>query len=161
MASPWRWRGKLLLLLYLIVAHPHGLPRQRAWSLLWGDDGTQSLRQALVSLRRLRGAADWLEDGELLCVNSTVDAAAFEDAVSQRDYARALELHRGALLEGVQVRTATDFQDWLDVERMRLQELLLEALRGRSAELNDVQPLEALRIVERWQIIDPLSEDAL
>ena len=75
--------GKPLLLLYLIAAHPHGLPRQRAWSLLWDDDGTQSLRQALVSLRRLRGAADWLEDGELLCVNSTVDAAAFEDAVSQ------------------------------------------------------------------------------
>ena len=100
--------GKPLLLLYLIAAHPHGLPRQRAWSLLWGDQGTQSLRQALVALRRLRGAVDWLTDGELLCVNGAIDVSAFEEAVSGRDYSRALELYRGALLEDVQGRTATD-----------------------------------------------------
>ena len=153
--------GKPLLLLYLIAAHPHGLPRHKAWSMLWGDGGTQSLRQALVALRRLDGAVGWLTDGESLRVRGAVDTVAFENAVSSRDYACALELHRGALLEGVQVRTATDFQDWLGVERLRLQELLLEALRGRSAEIADANPLEALGLVERWQIIDPLSEEAL
>ena len=153
--------GKPLLLLYLIAAHPNGLPRQRAWSLLWGDQGTQSLRQALVALRRLEGAQNWLEDGELLRVNSAVDLSAFDEALSLRDYARALALHRGALLEGVQVRTATDFQDWLGIERVRLEQKLLEALRGRCAELDDAHPLEALGLVERWQTIDPLSEEAL
>ena len=133
--------GKPLLLLYLIAAHPNGLPRQRAWSLLWGDQGTQSLRQALVALRRLEGAQNWLEDGELLRVNSAVDLSAFDEALSLRDYARALALHRGALLEGVQVRTATDFQDWLGIERVRLEQKLLEALRGRCAELDDAHPL--------------------
>ena len=156
-----RLGGKPLLLLYLIAAHPNGLPRQRASSLLWGDEGTQSLRQALVVLRRLEGASDWLTDGELLRVSGAVDVSAFEEAVARRAYASALELYRGALLEGVQVRTATDFQDWLGVERVRLQELLLEALRGHSAEIADANPLEALGLVERWQIIDPLSEEAL
>ena len=153
--------GKPLLLLYLIAAHQSGLPRQRAWSLLWGDQGTQSLRQALVGLRRLEGAEDWLTDGELLHVNGAVDLSAFEEAVSGKEYARALGLHRGALLEGVQVRTASDFQDWLSVERVRLQERLLEALRGRSADIADADPLGALGLVERWLEIDPLSETAL
>ena len=156
-----RLGGKPLLLLYLIAAHPNGLPRQRASSLLWGDEGTQSLRQALVVLRRLEGASDWLTDGELLRVSGAVDVSAFEEAVSGKDYARAITLHRGALLEGVQMRTATDFQDWLGVERVRLQERLLEALRGRSAEIAQTEPLEALGLVERWQIIDSLSEEAL
>ena len=156
-----RLGSKPLLLLYLIAAHPNGLPRHRASSLLWGDEGTQSLRQALVVLRRLEGASDWLTDGELLRVSGAVDVSAFEEAVARRAYASALELYRGALLEGMQVRTASDFQDWLGVERVRLQERLLEALRGRSAEIAASQPLEALGLVERWQLIDPLSEEAL
>jgi DNA-binding SARP family transcriptional activator/predicted negative regulator of RcsB-dependent stress response len=153
--------GKPMTLLYLIAAHPDGLPRQQAWSLLWGDDGAQSLRQALVALRRLEGAQDWLEDGEVLRLHGAVDLVAFEDAVSERRYAQALSLHRGVLFEGVQVRATTDFQDWLGVERVRLEQLLLEALRGRASELEDGQPLEALALVERWQILDPLSEEAL
>jgi tetratricopeptide (TPR) repeat protein len=48
------------------------------------------------------------------------DASAFDDAVDQRSYAKAVELYRGELLPGFFVSQAPDFDDWLETQRTSL-----------------------------------------
>ncbi len=50
------------------------------------------------------------------------DVLAFREALKGEDWAGALELHRGDLLEGLHVKGAPEFVDWVDQERVGLQE---------------------------------------
>jgi DNA-binding SARP family transcriptional activator/Tfp pilus assembly protein PilF len=153
--------AKPLALLCLIAAHPQGLARQRAWELLWGDDGAQNLRQALLQLRRLPDANQWLTDDETLRVHGVIDLVQLEEAASVGNHAAVLELYRGAPFEGFRVKAMPEFQDWLGAQQVRVEQILLEALRGRAQELRESNPLEALQLTERWLALDPHGEEAL
>jgi TolB-like protein/DNA-binding SARP family transcriptional activator len=121
------------LLAYLALAQGMRQTRDKLVGLLWGDRGNEqarnSLRQALVALRRnLSVVPTALQlEGDMVAINLEafeVDAVAFERlARSERpaDLKRASEIYRGPLLDGVFVR-ADGFDDWLTVERERLQE---------------------------------------
>jgi DNA-binding SARP family transcriptional activator/tetratricopeptide (TPR) repeat protein len=156
--QPLEVGGKTLGLLYALLLTP--MARADATALLWGDDAAQSLRQALVVLRKLPHAKDWLQDGELLSVQADTDVLRFEAALLASDSARAVELGSGTLLEGLQVKSGA-FMDWLNGERARLERGLASALRLEIARLEQQHANIALGYAERLLLIDPLDEAAL
>ncbi len=122
---------RLALLSYLAAARPRGFHRRdKLVALLWPEtsqaQARHSLSQALHVLRSelsdgavtTRGDSDVAIDDALI----SCDVAAFERAVDDGAYERALELYRGDLLEGLFVRDAPEFERWLDDERTRLRE---------------------------------------
>src|SRR5262249_22772694 len=98
-------------------------------------------------------------DGSLV----DVDVLAFEQLVREgtlASLARATEIYRGDLLEGVAIRDPA-FEDWLLVERQRLRQLFERALTGlMSQALAGGQREQASEAARRLLQIDPLSEAA-
>jgi DNA-binding SARP family transcriptional activator len=159
------------LLAYCALPPGQGHSRDKLAALLWGDRSPprarSRLRETLFVLRRALATADppCLEPGsETLALAADavdVDAVAFERLVregSAEALARAVELYRGDLLEGLAFRGAL-FEDWLLAERERFRELALEALAGllafkRAAGAADAALQTGLRLIA----LDPLQE---
>lgn len=137
---------RLALLIYLAVALPRGF-RQRdlLLAMFWPEHdaarASTALRQALHFLRRhlpagtleTRGAEQvGVGTGRVIC-----DAVTFDMAL---DYGReqdALAIYAGELLPGFHVTDAPDFDQWLTLERERLQHRAARAalvLAHREAE---------------------------
>lgn len=114
----------LLLLAYLSLAPARVfLRREQVASAFWPDQSDDrarsSLRSALYQLRTLLGAEFLLNRGDDIAVDQALvstDAQEFTLAVRDDQLARALELYRGPLLEGVTPHSA-DLQHWLDEQR--------------------------------------------
>ena len=119
------------VLAYLAMQPAQAETRERLATLLWGDgtdrQARQSLRQALVALRRELGPhAD-----ALMIERETVGLAPARIAVDARELlalaeradaaaaARALELHRGEFLAGLEL-DVEPFAEWLRAERARV-----------------------------------------
>ena len=165
---------KARALLSYIALHPgQVLPRVRLASLLWGDVGDEraqgSLRQTLMVLRK---ALDVMEPSPLQSDRGTLalDAACIEvDAVSfarlavsgePADLEAAVELYRGDLLEGFNIRDPS-FESWLEEKRRHLRELMpraLMALLEHKRETGDKQA--AVSLAHRLLTMDPLQERA-
>jgi len=159
----------LLAYLALPPGQPHS--RDKLAALLWDDRSPQQarsrLRETLFVLRRALACADppCLELGsETLALHADavdVDVVAFERLVqagSTEALARAVDLYRGDLLEGLAFRGAL-FEDWLMGERERLRELALDTLAKLLAHQRVVGPAEtALQTALRLTALDPLQE---
>jgi DNA-binding SARP family transcriptional activator/TolB-like protein len=94
------------------------------WPELDQQRGRAALRQAIYHLRRALGPEVVVARGDdelgidpayLWC-----DAAAFRQAISEKRFQDAAELHRGDLLAGVYLDQTLELERWLDEERMRL-----------------------------------------
>src|SRR5262245_13535751 len=99
-------RHRIALLSFLAIAGPRGSNRERLMGLLWPESEPDSARNLLkVSvyvLRRALGQNALLSDGEDLRLNPNrvaTDLTAFEVALEQRDYARAVSLYSGPFLD--------------------------------------------------------------
>ncbi len=133
----------LLLLSYLVLAPGRVfLRREQIASAFWPDQSDDrarsSLRSALYQLRTLLGAEIMLSRGDDIAVDPDLvscDAQQFMTAVRDDQLARALELYRGPLLEGVTPHTA-ELQHWLDEQR--------ESYRGHAAD-------SAWQLAERYE----------
>lgn len=162
---------KLALLTYLLVARPRGFHRRdRLLSLFWpgqqSSQGRHALRQILFELRRdlgdiitARGANDVaIAPGTLWC-----DAVAFDDAMHERDLARALSLYRGELLDGIPVRgVSTELQDWYERERTRYRDDAARAACGLAEEAASSGNVNsAVRWSRRAAALAPLDEPVL
>jgi ABC-type oligopeptide transport system substrate-binding subunit/DNA-binding SARP family transcriptional activator/predicted Ser/Thr protein kinase len=121
----------LALLAYLLatgVAHS----RQHLVDLLFegSDDPRASLRWTLSKLRRAIGADYLLADRHQVAFNFEsdywLDVATFE--------AGQLDLYRGDFLEGLHVREAYGFEDWVFFERERLRSCYQAALTQQLEE---------------------------
>ena len=159
------------LLAYLAVRAGRAHARETLTGLLWGDVGErqarQSLRQTMVRLRRVLAANPraLLAQGDTVTLTPAaleLDVSAFERLV-RRGTPEALEsavaLYQGPLLDGVHV-AAPAFEEWLDVERARLGELAVDALRRlveRHGKAGRVEP--AAHAAARLLAIDPLQEE--
>ena len=128
------------LLAYLAIAPGGPHPRERLAGLLWSLSGEQqardSLKQALLRLRRCFGPAnDALlhADRQSIALERAavdVDVSAFlrlaqEMTVDALD--RATALYRGDLLDGLGSIDPA-FEEWLSIERRRLRQLYERAL---------------------------------
>lgn len=115
----------LTLFAFLVLARRSGFQRrERLAGLFWPeqseDRARSSLRSALRSLRTMLGEEALLKRGDSdVGVNPALvscDAFEFEDAIARGEYALALELYRGSLLEGM-FPEGVALQHWLYEQR--------------------------------------------
>lgn len=120
------WRKNLALLIYLARSPNRSRARQHLTALLWGDKperaARQSLREALRVLRRWLGEDVLHAEGDVIRLDPQIvqlDTDRFEDLEAAGDLRGAASLVVGEFLEGFSVADASDFEDWLAVERAR------------------------------------------
>lgn len=155
---------RVALLLYLVLARPHGLQRRDTlltvfWPELDEAHARSALSQSLSFLRRgLPGSLLRVRGGEEVGVDPggiRCDVIEFERAVEERRWADAVELYRGELLAGFHGPDSAGFEAWLDVERERLRELAAgaawslahERIEGGELVLAERAGQRALRLV--------------
>src|SRR5262249_8978690 len=171
--APVRLRTRKTEALLAYLASPPGQrhSRDKLAALLWGElsqaQARSRLRETLFALRRALASADppCLEVGsETLALTADavdVDAMTFARLAQTDDpaaVARAVELYRGDLVEGLAFR-GTAFEDWLMAERERLRELAVEALAKLLAyQRSSGDANTALRTALRLVALDPLQE---
>ena len=118
---------------------------------------------SLTELRKLPNPDEWLlADDQLIKVSVSTDVERFEEALSNEDFAQALETCQEAqtLLKGFELRNADAFVNWLELERSRLSELYLTALQGQINQLEKHQHFtEALKLARTLLDQDKLNED--
>jgi TolB-like protein/DNA-binding SARP family transcriptional activator/Flp pilus assembly protein TadD len=122
---------RVALLAYLLLARPGEFHRRDSLlALFWPETdqerGRKALSQALSFLRKEVGEEVVVTRGvEEVGVDFTkvrCDVLAFREALKGEDWAEALRLYRGDLLEGVHVKGAPALLDWVDRERLQLRE---------------------------------------
>jgi len=150
---------RMALLAYLLLSRSGEFHRRDSLlALFWPETdqehGRKALSQALSFLRKELGEGVLLTRGvEEVGVDSGqvwCDVLAFQEALKGEDWADALELYRGDLLEGLHVRGAPDFVDWVDRERVRLREEAAGAAwRLAHRFIGEGKPVEAERTAQR------------
>src|SRR5215467_7378189 len=157
------------LLAYLALGQGQVYAREHLAGLLWGDSSDEqarhSLRQALSDLRKAlpRARPEILRsDPDGVALNPTaLDVAAFERFVAEgtpQALARAAELYRGALLQGLSFKEEP-WEEWLRAERERLQELAVGALKKLLAHHTETGAGEAaIQVARRLLMLDPHDE---
>jgi TolB-like protein/DNA-binding SARP family transcriptional activator/Flp pilus assembly protein TadD len=147
------------LLAYLVLSRPGELHRRDTLlALFWPETeqerGRKALSQALSFLRKEVGEEVLVTRGvEEVGVNSAqvrCDVLAFREALKGEDWAEALSLYRGDLLEGVHVKGAPAVVDWVDRERVRLREAAAGAAwRLAHQRIREGKLVEAERTAQR------------
>lgn len=150
---------RLALFAYLVLARPRGFhSRDTLLALLWPESDEPSARNALNNmLYHLRsaigeGAFSTRGAGEVGVSTEALwcDVWAFERALEAGRPEEALELYRGALLEGFHVSGASsEFNRWLDGERGRLRRMHGEALEHMAERAEEVG--DFARAVDCWR----------
>ena len=149
-------------MLCYLATHSQGVSRDELAELLWSPEKLGSVRQALYELRKQPGSDAWLTDDDgTISVLVDSDQAAFETAIDGRDATTTLDLAERAFLEGIAPGDAPAFKEWLEVERARLDMMLLEVLERHAVELEKGGDFgRALAATERLLDRDPLNESA-
>jgi DNA-binding SARP family transcriptional activator len=160
-------RKDRLLIAYLAVGAGKPQPRGRLAGLLWADrseaQARESLRQSLASLRqafRAAGIDPLQSDRDTAALDPSkldVDVAKFE-TFARMTNAAGLVLYRGELLEGYDPPTS-EFDAWLQSERLRLEELAIGMLeRLATSQLASSTMEGVLEVGRRLLNRDPLRE---
>jgi DNA-binding SARP family transcriptional activator len=154
---------KSLAMLCCLAVRKQPVSREELTELLWTPAAGRNLRTELHRLRSLPGAGIWLHAGSAVELLAATDLEAFERAVVEERFEEALGLHplSETLLRGLEPSDAPAFNDWLEVERARVNALLGDALQGRARELErEGSIIEALALVRHLIERDPLDESA-
>lgn len=145
-----------------LVARPDGVYRDELADLLWASNRRQSVYQMLHTLRHCPGGGTWLSrDRGPVIVAARSDLQLFEALVARGRAASALRLWRGEPYAGLGVPEADAFDDWLALERSRLEEMRRVALQLEADRLErrgDIE--EAVGHAEALCALDPLDESA-
>ena len=159
---------RLALLAYLAAASPQGFHRRDTllalfWPELDQEHARAALRQALHVVRDGLGGDAVTSRGDeeigLDFAQVSCDVAAFERALRIGQLEEALDLYRGALLEGFFISDAPEFERWLETERARLQQAAAggaRALAERYESDNDLT--RAVRWTRRSIELAPSDE---
>ena len=152
------------LLAYLALQHGRPVSRERLADLFWPDHFEQarhSLRNSLWELHKIIGRPVVVASfTECRLDDYTLDAIELEEAVANQQPIRVAELYRGPLLMGIHI-DSEPWEEWLTVERERLQTLTINALHDRADGLlleGDITG--AIDLAERALRIDPTHEPA-
>ncbi len=162
---------RFALLVYLAVGGGF-VRRDTLLAVFWPDldqaHARDALKQALSHLRRGLVSDDPVlvsRGAEELSVNPRVlwcDVTAFIDAVNAGQRETALELYRGALLEGFFANGSPEFDDWLSRERHRLRLLAGKTAQQLAQQAEDDGDLpRALQLAERAAELSDLDERLL
>src|SRR5690349_20392974 len=158
---------RLALLAYLASATPRGMHRRDQlaalfWPELDQDHARAALRQAVYVLRGALGAAAIVSYGdEEVGVDFDLvhcDVAAFDRAVEAGQLEKALDIHRGVLLDGFFISDAPEFEQWLERERARFQETATGVARRLIGQMEKSDPAGAARSARRAARFAPHDE---
>ncbi len=162
---------KRLALLAYLARHTAGARRDSVVALFWPELDTAHARGALrQSLRFLRrelgdGILNGHSDEAIAFEPATVwcDVVAFEQACKAGEAAQALQLYRGAFLDGCFVSGgAAELESWIAAERTRLAQLAARAAADlvEQAEREGDLPT-AVQAARQAVALDPDDESAL
>lgn len=156
-------RKALALLAYLALAGTTS--RARVAALLWSergeDEARRNLRQELHRLHATRAGAWIVAGGDELALRDgvQVDVTRFNGAVAQRRLDEAAALYRGPLLQGLELRGAGGYMEWLAAQREALARTWRTVATERARRFEAAgEPYEALRIVRALIDEEPLQE---
>lgn len=161
---PSRMGHKQLLLLARLLLERRPVTRESMIAFLWpeADEARArgSLRQALYVIRELLGEDAVAANRQTvsLSVTTATDLSVFMQAVHARRWREAALLYRGRLLDGVQLKDATDADLWLELERRRVARLFETAAFAVLREPRSAHdPQERLLIARRLRDAAPRS----
>jgi DNA-binding SARP family transcriptional activator/TolB-like protein len=143
---------RIALLSYLALARPHGFHRRDSLvGLFWpeqdGERARASLRQALYALRHSLGDHVLETRGDEIGLDAAAfdcDVWAFERAVAESAFDRAVALYGGPLLRGLYVSGAPELEWWVEAERRRLDEAYGEVLERLAEITSPADPVHGL-----------------
>ena len=168
-------KAQALLCYLAITGRPHTRPPLAG--LLWGDmpeaRARMNLSQALTILRRFfgdhlsisrqtvafeRSSDTWLDvdifEAGVRGASGDVNVPALQEAV---------QVYRGDFLDGLYVRNAPEFEMWVLIQRARLRELALQALRtlaAHHAAQGEAGWAAAIDYTARLLTLEPWQEEA-
>jgi len=167
-------RRQVRALLYRLAVQLRPVSRDHLCFLLWSDEpdamARRNLSRLLPQLRMALpepAALKVSKDAIALDRESVVsDTALFQRLLAQLegepridDLTRAVDLYRGAFLDGFSLPSAAEFEVWASLERERWQELYLRALATLIDEHAAQDHLaEAIGCAERYLETDDLAE---
>jgi DNA-binding SARP family transcriptional activator/predicted ATPase len=138
--------------------------RDLAAHLLWPERATPgaraNLRFVLVQLRARVPGCRVEATPDLLRWQIATDVGRFEKACAEKDWACAVALYTGELLEGFEARSPAPFVEWLQFERARLGAAWHDAVARRLDQLA-ADPEARASLAARALAIDPYDETAL
>jgi adenylate cyclase len=162
---------RLAVLAYLVTASPRGFhSRDTLLGLFWPDldqeRARNAMRQALHFLRRAVGdeVVASRGDRELGVAAGTIacDAVRFDEALAAGRLDEAAGLYRGDFLRGLFIEDAPEAERWLEAERARRKEEVLEALRTLVAQEEERGELRAAMLWARRAVaIAPTDDGAV
>jgi DNA-binding SARP family transcriptional activator/predicted ATPase len=164
----------MALFAYLVLEARRLQPRDYLAALLWPNDPSSqsrhSLRQALYSLRKTLGDSvlDFTDDAVCFTADPCIqiDALAFDRLTRKatpdlRELRRAVELHKGILLEGINQIAIPEFEEWLELTRQGFENRYIRVLQDLIHRLFEQGDLgDALPYAERLVYHTPLDEQA-
>ena len=146
-------RHRLALLAVLATAGDQGRSRDQLLLLFWPDATQAHARHSLDQL--LYAIRSSIDEAVFAGVNPvrlnpavvTSDVGEFQRALERGDLEGAVEKYRGRFLDGLYLSDAPEFEQWLDVERARLERSYSGALE-RLAQSADAAHDHAAAV--RW-----------
>lgn len=136
--------------------------RDKIAALFYGDTNQSAarsnLRKILFKIKNL----EWLEleqNDDALRWHVETDVAKFQRAIEEKNWSEAVACYGGTLLQGFN-DDETDFNTWLETERLRLEELYQQAAEKHVEALEARGELEtAIDFLRKLLERDPLLEN--
>ena len=157
---------KATMLLYYLAYKGEWCSRDELLYLFYPDTAEEtarsSLRQLLTSIRRLPYSRGLETEATRIRWEAATDVQVFKQAVSERQWPKAIELYRGKLLEGCTLAGAPEFEPTLELGRGELQGIWREAMLSFAGQLGEsCRYADAAELLERLYKADPLDETVL
>jgi predicted ATPase/DNA-binding SARP family transcriptional activator len=160
--ASWPVERRFQLLGYLAVTG-EWVDRGRLAALFWPEQASEAaftnVRKAIHRLREVAWLAGFEARGTRVRWKGATDLQQFDAAVARGEYAAALPLYRGALLDGLERGAAAPYLAWLRAERERRAQARRQAALALIGASTD--PRARLALAEPLLADDPLDEDAL
>lgn len=160
-------KGLALVAFLLITRQSHS--REKIADLLWDATTTakslNNLRQVLARLRRRLPELETSFKNLSFTPSGFVDVHKLNEGLSDGSTDKldtALQLYQGELLEGVFLRDAPRFNEWLILERERLRRSVLAAYENLCRAYNEQKNwAKGKEAAQRWLALDELDETPL
>ena len=158
--------SKVSALLYYLAYLGRWVSRSDLAFLFWADVPEVTAKKNLRNLLHRVRALDYIEgfESEVSRISWQVktDVAKFKEAVANKNYAGAVKLYKGELLESFRLDNAFEFTEWLGTEREELARHFQQAALVHIVDLEEIQKFqEAAQQLEQLRKTDPFNEDLL
>ncbi len=153
---------RVTYLLAILACRAEWVSRDELVLLLWGDTdenaGRQRLRQLLYRARGFPHAAGLEADATRVRLNAQSDVHAFREAIRAQRLSDAIALYGGELLQNVTLPDLSELEEFFAYTREEFIGAYRQAVLTRIGQL---EPSEALPLLDRATELDPMSEELL